>query len=81
MYYVKLNAAHKKNLCFPHLSEYIKNLPLAGRTLTCDFKNAWPVAEKYHGEAQRAGVKAYDFAKSDSWLARVAKFRTFFWEI
>jgi len=36
----------------------------------CDFKNAWPVAEKYHGEAQRAGVKKYDFGKSESWLGK-----------
>jgi len=44
--------------------------------LACDFKNAWIIAEKYHGEAQRAGVKTYDFGKSESWLATVDDVKT-----
>ena len=31
------------------------NFHIADRTLACDFKNAWIVAEKYHYEAQCAG--------------------------
>ncbi len=46
------------------------NFRIINRTLKCNFKNAWPVAEKYHGEAERAGAKTYDFAKSGSWLGR-----------
>ena len=46
------------------------NFRIADRTLACDFKNAWIIAEKYHGEAQRAGTKTYDFGKSESWLGR-----------
>jgi len=54
------------------------NFHIAGRTLACDFKNAWIIAEKYHDEAQHAGETCYDFGKSESWLAQVAKFRTNF---
>jgi site-specific DNA recombinase len=46
------------------------NFRIADRRLVCDFKNAWIIAEKYHGEAQRAKAKTYDFAKSESWLGR-----------
>jgi len=56
------------------------NFRIADRRLVCDFKNAWPVAEKYHGEAQRAGVKKYDFGKSESWLCFLDEVRTFFEE-
>jgi hypothetical protein len=34
------------------------------------------MAEKYHEEAQRAGVTSYDFAKSRSWLAIANEVRT-----
>jgi len=54
------------------------NFRIADRTLACDFKNAWIIAEKYHEEAQRAGEISYDFGKSNIWLPRVAKFRTNF---
>jgi len=56
-------------MLYDNLSIYIGNLPNAGRTLACDFKNAWIIAEKYHDEAERAGTISYDFVKSDSWLA------------
>ncbi len=46
------------------------NFRIADRTLAGDFKNAWIIAEKYHGEAQRAGAKTYDFGKSERWLGR-----------
>ena len=46
------------------------NFRIANRTLVCDFKNAWIIAEKYHDEAQRAGATSYDFLKSESWLGR-----------
>ena len=59
---------------------YIKNFHLADRTLVCDFKNAWIVAEKYHDEAQRARETSYDFAKSERWLCFLAEVRTFFEE-
>jgi hypothetical protein len=52
------------------------NFRIAGRTLVCDFKNAWIIAEKYHDEAQRAGETSYDFAKSESWLAIANDVRT-----
>jgi site-specific DNA recombinase len=46
------------------------NFRIADRRLVCDLKNAWIIAEKYHGEAQHAGETNYDFAKSESWLGR-----------
>ena len=35
---------------------------IADRTLACDFKNAFQIAEKYHAEAV-----SYDFTKSETW--------------
>jgi len=43
---------------------------IADRTLACDFKNAWTIAEKYHEEAQHTEETSYDFAKSERWLGR-----------
>jgi len=56
------------------------NFRIADRTLAGDFKNAWIIAEKYHGEAQRAGTKTYDFTKSETWLCFLDEVRTFFEE-
>ena len=46
------------------------NFRIADRTLVCDFKNAWVIAEKYHSKAQRTGKTSYGFAKSETWLGR-----------
>ena len=43
------------------------NFRIADRTLFCDFKNAFKIAEKYHAEAQRAEAVSYDFTKSENW--------------
>ncbi len=43
------------------------NFRIADRTLACDFKNAFKIAEKYHAEALCAEATSYDFAKSENW--------------
>ena len=43
------------------------NFRIADRTLACDFKNAFKIAEKYHAEARSAEAIPYDFIKSESW--------------
>ena len=43
------------------------NFRIADRTLACDFKNAFKIAEKYHAEALCAEAVSYDFAKSENW--------------
>ena len=43
------------------------NFRIADRTLACDFKNAFKIAEKYHAEALCAEAISYDFAKSENW--------------
>jgi hypothetical protein len=63
-------------MLYGNLSIHIRNLPFADRTLACDFKNAWIIAERYHGEAQRAEITSYDFVKSESWLAIANEVRT-----
>ena len=43
------------------------NFRIADRTLACDFKNAFQIAEKYHAEALCAEANSYDFTKSENW--------------
>ncbi len=43
------------------------NFRIADRTLACDFKNAFKIAEKYHAEALCAEATSYDFTKSENW--------------
>ncbi|MFH0950850.1 MAG: hypothetical protein V1765_00030, partial [bacterium] len=43
------------------------NFRIAERTLACDFKNAFKIAEKYHAEARSAEAVSYDFTKSENW--------------
>ena len=43
------------------------NFRIADRTLACDFKNAFKIAEKYHAEALCAETTSYDFVKSENW--------------
>jgi len=43
------------------------NFRIADRTLACDFKNAFKIAEKYHAEALCAEASNLDFSKCDSW--------------
>ena len=43
------------------------NFHIANRTLACDFKNAFQIAEKYHAEALCAEASNLDFSKCDSW--------------
>ncbi|MBU4483440.1 MAG: hypothetical protein KKG62_04985, partial [Actinobacteria bacterium] len=43
------------------------NFRIAGRTLACDFKNAFKIAEKYHAEAQRAEATSFNFAECKTW--------------
>ena len=45
------------------------NFRIADRTLACDFKNAFKIAEKYHAEARSAETTSYDFAQSTIWRA------------
>jgi len=40
------------------------NFRIADRTLACDFKNAFKIAEKYHAEALCAEATSFNFAKS-----------------
>ena len=54
----------------------VYDFEVTDRTLACDFKNAWIIAEKYHEEAQRTGTTSYDFAKSETWLGILNTFRT-----
>ena len=46
------------------------NFRIADRTLACDFKNAFKIAEKYHAEALCAEANSYDFTKSENWRRR-----------
>ena len=46
------------------------NFRIADRTLACDFKNAFKIAEKYHAEALCAEATNLDFSKCDSWRRR-----------
>ena len=46
------------------------NFRIADRTLACDFKNAFQIAEKYHAEALCAEAVSYDFTKSENWRRR-----------
>ena len=43
------------------------NFRIADRTLACDFKNAFKIAEKYNAEALCAEASNLDFSKCDSW--------------
>src|SRR3989344_3067531 len=47
-----------------------RNFRIADRTLACDFKNAFKIAEKYHAEALCAAAVSYDFTKSENWRRR-----------
>src|SRR4030043_2063705 len=46
------------------------NFRIVDRTLACDFKNAFKIAEKYHAEALCAEASNLDFSKCDSWRRR-----------
>jgi len=56
------------------------NFRIADRTLACDFKNAFKIAEKYHAEALCAEAISYDFTKSENWRCFLIDVRTFFEE-
>ncbi len=43
------------------------NFRIADRTLACDFKNAFKIAEKYHADPANAGEDSIDFTKSVNW--------------
>jgi len=49
------------------------NFRIAERTLACDFKNAFKIAEKYRAEVQRTEATSYDFAKSENWRVFTTK--------
>jgi hypothetical protein len=55
-----------------------RNFRIAERTLACEFKNTWKIAEKYHAEAQRAEAKSFNFAQSAIWRCFLDEVRTFF---
>ena len=44
------------------LSVHAGNFRIADRTLACDFKNAFKIAEKYHAEALCAEATSFNFA-------------------
>ena len=52
-------------------SDFLKkigsNFRIVDRTLACDFKNAFKIAEKYHAEALCAEASNLDISKCDSW--------------
>ena len=54
------------------------NFRIAERTLACDFKNAFKIAEKYHAEALCAEAVSYDFTKSENWRYVLDKVRMYF---
>ena len=43
------------------------NFRIAERTLACDFKNAFQIAEKYHAEARSAEATSFNFAECKTW--------------
>ena len=43
------------------------NFRIADRTLACDFKNAFKIAEKYHAEALCAEATSFNFAECKTW--------------
>ena len=43
------------------------NFRIADRTLACDFKNAFQIAEKYHAEALCAEATSFNFAECKTW--------------
>jgi hypothetical protein len=45
------------------------NFRIADRTLFCDFKNVFKIAEKYHADPANAGEDSIDFTKSENWRA------------
>ena len=49
------------------------NFRIAERTLACDFKNAFKIAEKYHAEAT-----SFNFAECKTWRYLLVKILTFF---
>ena len=53
-----------------YLQKIGSNFRIADRTLACDFKNAFQIAEKYHAEALCAEAVSYDFTKSENWRGR-----------
>ena len=46
------------------------NFRIADRTLACDFKNAFKIAEKYHAEALCAEATSFNFAECKTWRRR-----------
>ena len=46
------------------------NFRIADRTLACDFKNAFKIAEKYHAEALCAEATSFNFAECKTWRNR-----------
>lgn len=43
------------------------NFRIADRTLACDFKNAFKIAEKYRAEALCAEATSFNFAECKNW--------------
>jgi len=54
------------------------NFRIADRTLACDFKNAFKIAEKYHAEALCAEATSFNFAECKTWRCFLDEVRTFF---
>lgn len=69
-------ASFNKLFILPELRSV--NFRIAERTLACDFKNAFKIAEKYHAEALCAEAVSYDFTKSENWRCFLIDVRTFF---
>ena len=63
---------------FDVLLKKCSNFRIADRTLACDFKNAFKIAEKYHAEALCAEATPYDFTKNETWRCAFEKIRTDF---
>jgi len=61
-----------------YLQKIGSNFRIADRTLACDFKNAFQIAEKYHAEALCAEAVSYDFTKSENWRCILEIARTEF---
>ena len=56
------------------------NFRIADRTLACDFKNAFKIAEKYHAEALCAEATSFNFAECKTWRRREdSNLRYHFW--
>jgi len=63
-----------QNFILPELRS--ANFRIADRTLACDFKNAFQIAEKYHAEALCAEATSFNFAECKTWRCFLDEVRT-----